>query len=456
MRAYVKPRQTPALDAVGSEPVPYDKMKPCSLLVSVSITACAVPCPAAEDAIKLSTEAVPSPAAAEAILDQTAHDMTMRLGPMDVFPHAALSVAYDDNVLITHVDPIKDVEWSITPGLMFALGDVSSSMTSPVSFDKLRGLLYYSLADDESRPKRFLALDYTAAANFYTDHSVYNNVDSSLRLSGGYTFSRLSVGTDFDFFYGQVKDNGVGDLVTVADYDARLHTRYGLSDITALELNLGYFQLDYIEPEYQGYQDFHGDFWFDRQFDQKLSAALGVGLGYLLPEYDHAQTYQQALIRGVYGLTGKTYFSASAGLEARQFGTSAPDAVRPVFSLTGVFQPSVNTTITIEGHRREDTAPYQGENYIQLGASLNARQFLFNRFFAGLGGGYDNIAYTDNKTDNAQVRTDNYWYVIVNLDYEFNNHLTASLFYTYRTDDSTLTSVSYGNNVVGLRVGWKY
>ena len=104
------------------EPVPYDKMKPCSLLVSVSITACVVPCSAFEDAITLSTEAVPSPAAAEAILDQTAHETTIRLGPMDVFPHAALSVAYDDNVLISHVDPIQDVEWAIAPGLMFALG----------------------------------------------------------------------------------------------------------------------------------------------------------------------------------------------------------------------------------------------------------------------------------------------------------------------------------------------
>jgi hypothetical protein len=450
------PRASDTAEYSWLEPVPYDKMKPCSLLVSVSITACVVPCSASEDAITLSTEAVPSPAAAEAILDQTAHEATMRLGPLDVFPHASMSVAYDDNVIITHVNPIHDVEWSITPGLMLALGDVSSSMTSPVSFDKLRGLLYYSLADDESRPQRFLALDYTAAANFYTDHSVYNNVDSSLRLSGGYTFSRLSVATDFDFFYGQLKDNGVGDLVTVADYDARVRTRYALSDITALELNGGYLQFNYIEPEFQGYHDFHGDFWIDRHFDPKLSAAVGVGLGYLVPEYDTAQTYEQALIRGIYALTGKSYFSASAGLEARQFGTAAPDALRPVFSLTGVFQPSVNTTITIEAHRREDTAPYQAENYIDLGASLNARQFLFNRFYGGLGGGYHNIAYTDNKTDNSQVRTDNYWYVIVNLDYEFNNHLMATLFYTYRTDDSTKTSASYGNNIVGLRVGWKY
>jgi hypothetical protein len=404
----------------------------------------------------LSAEPVPSPAAAEAILDQTAHETTIRLGPVDVFPHAALSVAYDDNVLISHVDPIHDVEWCIAPGLMFALGDISSSLTSPVSIDKLRGLLYYSLADDESRPQRFLGLDYTAAVNLYTEHSVYNNVDESVRLSGGYTFSRTAVDLDFDFNYGQVKDNGVGNLVTIANYDARLHTRYDLSQMTSLELNAGYLQLDYIDPEFQGFQDFHGDFWLDRQFDQKLSAALGVGLGYLQPEDDPGQTYQQALIRGVYGLTGKSYFSASAGFEVRQFGTSAPNAVRPVFSVTGVFQPWVNTTITLEGHRREDTAPFQGENFIQLGASVNARQLLFNRFYAALGGGYDNIAYTDIETDNALLRTDNYWFLIATFDYEFNNHLTATLFYTFRTDNSTDTSVSYDNNIVGVRVGWKF
>lgn len=429
-------------------------MKPCSLLLSVSIAAYAVPCRASQYVII--TEQVPSPTAAEAILDQTAHEMTIRLGPVDVFAHAAASVAYDDNVLISHVDPIHDLEWSIAPGLMFALGDLSSSPTSPVSMDKLRSLLYYSMADDQSKPRRFLGLDYTPAVNLYTDHSIYNNVDESVRLSGGYTFSRMTVGLDFDFNYGQVKDNGVGDLVTVADYDTRLRTRYDLNERTSLELNAEYLGLDYIEPQYQGFQDIHGDFWLDRQFDQKLSAALGVGLGCLQPEFDPGQTYEQALIRGVYGLTGKSYFTASAGLEARQFGTSAPDALRPVFSLTGVFQPWANTTITVEGHRREDTAPFQGENFIQLGASVNARQWLFNRFYAGLGTGYDNIAYTDIETNNSQVRTDNYWFLIATFDYEFNNHLTATLFYTFRTDNSTDASVSYDNNIVGVRVGWKF
>lgn len=431
-------------------------MKTRSLLASLGITACAVPCPAAEVAIRLSTEAVPSPAAAQAILDQTAHEKTMRLGPLDVYPHASLAVAYDDNVLITHENPIQDVEWSIAPGVMVAFGDVSSSLSSPVSIDKLRGLLFYSLADDDSRPRRFLGLDYTPTVNLYSQHSEHNNVDQSVRVSGGYNFSRMTVGLDLDFNYAQVKDNGVGDLATIASYDARLHLRYDLTEITSLEVNGTCLQLDYIKPDYQGYRDLRADVWLDRQFNEKLSAAVGAGLGYLQPQYDPSQTYEQALIRGVYRLTGKSYLSASGGFEARQFGTSASDAVRPVFSLTGVFQPWANTTFTVEGHRREDTAPFQGENYIQLGASANVRQLLFNRFYAGLGGGYDNIAYTEIEAGNAQVRTDNYWFVITSFEYEFNSHLTAALFYTYRTDDSTESSVSYGNNVAGLRVGWKY
>ena len=436
----------------------YDKMKSCSLVASLSITACAIPSATvtAQDAIRLTTEAVPSPAAAQAILDQTAHDSTLRLGPLDVFPHAALSVGYDDNLLISHENPIHDVHWALAPGLMVALGDVSTSLTTPVSIDRLRGLLYYSLADEESKPRRFLGLDYTPSINLYTDNSQYNNVDESVRLSGGYNFSRMTVGLDFDFLYGQVKDNGVNNLVTIADYNTRLRTRYDLTEITSLELNADYLRFEYIEPHYQGYQDIHGEFWLDRQFDQKLSAAVGVGLGYLQPELDPEQTYEQALIRGVYRLTGKSYLTASVGLEERQFNTSAPDALRPIFSLTGVFQPRETTTFTVEGHRREDTAPFQGENYIDLGVSANVRQLLFNRLYASLGGGYDNIAYTELETNNAQVRTDNYWFLIWTFDYEFNNHLTATLFYTYRTDHSTEETASYNDNVVGLRAGWKY
>jgi len=418
--------------------------------------ACVASCAWAAESLPLSTNPVPSPEAAQAILEQTARGETLRLMGLDLFPHAGARVTYDDNLFISHIGRENDVVCSLTPGLMLATGDVSQSLPGPVTLEQLRNLLYYSLADEATKPRRFLGVDYTPSINFYTEHNDLNNVDQLARLSAGYNFSRLTIGLDFDFTRAQVKDNSVGNLVTIAQYDARLRTRYDFTDVTSLEVDGEYFRFNYADPRFQGYQDFRNEDWLNRQFGEKLSAGLGAAFGYLEPENSPEQTYEQALVRAVYRLTGKSYLSASAGVEVRQFRTGAPDAVTPVFRVAGIYQPWVNTTFTLEAYRLQDPAPFNNLNYIELGAGAGVRQLLLNRWYAGLTAGYDNVQYNQIQQTQATVRTDNYWFAQLNLDYEFNPHWTATLFYTFSSDDSDVPTFSYYNDLVGARITWRY
>jgi hypothetical protein len=281
-------------------------------------------------------------------------------------------------------------------------------------------------------------------------------VDHPVHLTGGYNLSRMTVETDFDFIHGQFKDNGVGDLVTIDDYNAALRTRYDFSERTSLEVNGQYLQYDYVEPNFQGYYDIRNEDWLNHQFGEKFTAGAGAAFGYMNPEDNPSQTYEQALLRGTYRATGKLYFNANVGVEFRQYDTGAPDTVKPVFSVAGVYVPQEKTVLTLEAHRREEASPFPGDNYTMLGFSASLRQRLGRSIVAGVTGGYDNYQYNEVIADNTQVRSDNYFNVIVNVDYEFNPHWTGTLFYTYRQDSSDVNMFSYYNNLVGARVRWQF
>jgi hypothetical protein len=223
-----------------------------------------------------------------------------------------------------------------------------------------------------------------------------------------------------------------------------------------VEVNGDYVRYDYIRPSFQGYQDLRNTDWFNHQLGENLSAAAGVVFGYLEPARSPSQTYEQALVRGTYRLSGKLYFSANAGVEWRQFRTAAPNALNPVFSVSGVYAPRETTTITLEAHRHEEASPFNDFNYTQLGFSAGVRQAVFNRVYVGVRGGYDNFQYTQTATGTANVRTDALYYAQVTAEYEFNRHLTGSVFYTYQHDSSDVQVYSFSDNLVGVRVLWRY
>ena len=174
---------------------------------------------------------VPSDTAARETLRLTAKESTLRFGGLDLFPHAAGQVQYDNNILISHTDALQDVIWTFSPGLTLAAGGVGAYLPGAVTVEQLRSLLYYSPVEDAAKPGRFFVVNYTPSFVAYTENSQYDNVGQSVRLSGGYSFTRLALGLDFDYTQGQIKDSGVGNLIGESVYETRFRSRYDLTDL---------------------------------------------------------------------------------------------------------------------------------------------------------------------------------------------------------------------------------
>jgi hypothetical protein len=397
----------------------------------------------------------PSSASAETLRQSSAH-MGLRFAGLDLFPHAGATVTYDDNVLISEHNPISDVEWTFSPGLTVMAGDVSAYLPGSVTLSQLRDLRDYSLVEDTSKPQRYLAVDYTLGANFFTDHDQFNNVDSKAGLSAGYQFSRLSLGLDQDFSWTQVKNNDVGSRVPETVYDTWLRSRYEVNDRTSFEINGQYYRLDYPGTSFQGYQEFRNEDWFNRAVGARLSAGVGAAFGWVFPEVADHQTYQQGLARAVYLLTEKLYFYGSAGVEVREYQSGANDTVDPLVSITTIYRPRELTTVTLEAHRREQPSFTGNNNYQDYGFSAGIRQGVLSRVFVGLTAGYDNYDYKPIQSGPSLNRVDNYYFVQVKADYEFNPRWSADLFYTRLQNESNEPNRSYSDNLVGLQGTWRF
>ena len=89
-----------------------------------------------------------------------------------------------------------------------------------------------------------------------------------------------------------------------------------------------------------------------------------------------------------------------------------------------------------------------------LGAGVE--QQVFGGWSVGLSGGYDSIDYVQLQTGASNNRSDGYFSLQANVDYDMNRHLKARLFYIRRQDDSTVETFTYANNMVGIQVAWRF
>jgi hypothetical protein len=417
---------------------------------------CNLSTPARGQDYRIPQDVLPPEKASQETLDQSVSRASLRFEGLDLFPHAAVTARYDDNVLISHTNAIRDVQWTLSPGLTVTAGDIATYYPGAVSLEQLRELAYYSLTEDSSRPERYLGLDYTPGFNLFTENPQLDYIDQVQGLSVGYAFSRLALGLDEDFTRMDVKDNEVGDLVTTLRFDTRLRSRYELSDRSSLEVNARYDWISYENQAYQGYQEVRNEDWFNRLVGARLEVAIGGAFGFVYPQGSPDQTYQQGLARGVYRLTGKLEISASVGVELREYESGQSATLDPVLSISAAYRPRDPTTLTLEAHRRQEPSYAGGYNYQTIGFNAGARQQLSGELSASLTGGYEYAEYLRTTSGPSDNRVDNFFWVRASLDYEFSRHLKASLFYTFRQDVSTIENYSYTDNIVGAQVTWRY
>lgn len=355
---------------------------------------------------------------------------SLRLGPFDFRPQVTGGVTYDDNITLSATNELSDYIWTISPRL------------SAVADNTMDG--YGTL----------LTLDYSPSFIFFSHHNENDTVDHHAGLAGSWVMSKLSLGLKQKFDQTTTGLIEVGERLQQRQYTTEVTSKYKLGEKTSIELNP---RLTISETEdLIGYTEWAADGFVNRQMTSKITGSLGGSAGYIDVDDSPIQTYERALARFRYALTGKLELEASAGAEWRQFRdttlTPGRSTLTPVFGVSAAYHPFEGTTVTLEARRREEiSGSLTNQDYAATGVSLGVRQRVFDRLHVSFHGSYDNRDYTGV----SAVRRDDFYTLRTELELSLVRHFTVNVFYQYEQNDSNDSDRQFTDNQVGIQGTWK-
>ncbi len=354
----------------------------------------------------------------------------LRLGIFDLHPQVAAGVTYDDNITLSATDELSDWIWTVSPRLTA----IADNMTGKYGTS--------------------LTLDYSPSFLMFSQHDENDTVDHHANLAALWAMSKLTLGLDQRFDQTTSGLIEVGQRLQQRQYSTVLTSRYELGERTSVELNP---RLTIGETEgLIGTTEYAADAFLNRLITSKITGSLGASVGYIDVTDGSSQTYQRALGRFTYALSGKAELDASAGGEWREFHGARSDTLTPVFGIGGAYRPFEGTTLTLEAHRRDEvSAALTNEDYTATGVTLGIQQRVLDRLHLSLTGSYENRSYHASETGVASVRRDDIYLVRGAIGMNFGRRWTLDVFYQYTTDRTNDPARRFADNQFGVLGTWK-
>jgi hypothetical protein len=346
-----------------------------------------------------------------------------------VVPMLNAGVVYDDNIFLSNNNRQGDVIFNIGAGLALELGD------------------YRTLEEN------YLLLEYIASGYFFSKYTTQNSFGQNASLLGQYRFNQLAVQLESNYQYINGAQRQVGGFTTRNILVSDLRFIYDYSEKTTFDLEFGQDANIYDAPYNSSYfyQVLAG---FDYLILPKVRIGLEGIAGFIDAENNPDQTYQIVNARAKYDLTGKIALKATGGVQLTQYATGGePMRTSPVFSIGGEYLPFPNTAISLLGYRNLQVSPsLNNQDYWATGVELGVTQTVMQKFQVGVAGGYENDTYVPSTADTVATRVDNVFFIEPQISYNFLKYLTASVFYQYRFNDSTLQVDTWNNNQFGFEI----
>src|SRR5260370_15281908 len=136
----------------------------------------------------------------------------------------SFGMTYDENILISHNNPKRDVLYSISPGVLLGVGD-------------------YLVKE-----YNYLRVEYIPTLTLFNHYSSIDSLDHFLRIEGQYAMGPLMVGGSFEYDKFSGPDRDVGGRVDRDIYTADLSASYTISDKTSIDTDTAVWFCAYSPP----------------------------------------------------------------------------------------------------------------------------------------------------------------------------------------------------------------
>jgi hypothetical protein len=357
--------------------------------------------------------------------------------------HLTIRGVYDDNINVSHTDPVSDFYFAIEPSVSLGIGDIVG------------------------RQENYIQFDYAPSLFLFADHSENDALQHLIRLEGHYRFSRLDLtlsqdvqildGTDLGTLTdasapGSHVNLDVSGRTRVNIYTTQLNANYELAGKTSLSAGVNNTITDY--SSLISSQVISGNLFINYRYSEKIVVGLGGTGGYdIVDEPNPDQTFEQANVRLTYQATGKLSVNAMGGVEFRQFeNSSRGQYVSPVFEIGAAYQPFDGTNLSLALNRRiVNSAVLAGQDFTSTVISVGARQRVFQRAYLAINVGYQNGDYFSTIGAAGANRSDNYYFIEPALDVMVTRFWTVGGYYLHRQNESSLDNFTFDDNQVGFR-----
>jgi hypothetical protein len=363
----------------------------------------------------------------------------IRLWKFDVYPTASMRSEYNDNITYLPSRGSSDFIWYFTPGFSARAGTA-----------------------------KHLTLGYSPSAQIYTKNSQYNAFNHSANVGLDWPLAKLSLKAQATYEDTLSSDVVVGGMTRGRSFAFTFGAGYELTQKLGWSGNFRYSMRDYgnYSGAYAtpaagliGYNDWGTDQWLNYKYSDKTAFGVGVSVG-----NQGAQTggvnsiYERVMASFNYLVTDKIGITLAIGPEFRQYDGNQSGSVGLSYNLTGRWQPTDRTTITLGASRSQTPSPVlAGENYINTTASIGLNQRIADRYFANIGVSYNNVNSGNSASEVGSGRNDDYIALITGVGANLAYRWTARLFYERRQSISGNNSTyEFDNNRAGFEITWRY
>jgi len=379
-----------------------------------------------------------------------------QIGGVDVRPHLAYSLVYDDNIFLEHKakqgggrgNPGRDHDFihKITPGLLLKAGDANS------------------------RQSAYFQANYDAIISKFTDYRGADALDHNGSVELGGKLNRLSLSLNQSLTSSSDADQrtlAANGRVKQKTWSTKASAEYEVSEKTTATLDLAQSIGDYSAPLVDSV-DRSALIWLDYQVLPKVKMGVGGGAGYLQIDgtaagHNPNSVYENGQVRLDWQATEKVSIKVNGGVESRNIQQAGvKDPVNLIFGLNADWKADERTTVTIGANRGLKGSNSQG-NTINEETSLTAgvKHGLLENVNLTLDGGYSFSHYKATALAGvpaSALRNDNYFFVKPGVAYRFAERAQASVFYQYRRNDANLAANAndFYNNQLGVELSYRF
>jgi hypothetical protein len=366
-------------------------------------------------------------------------------GPFQYAIHLSLRGAYDDNIGLTHMNPLHDWFIEIQPSLLLGVGDLAKQET-------------------------FLAAIYLPSFYRYDEHSEFDSNQHVIHVLGGYKTGNLTLRISQDIAIrnnavlaatsGERSNLGTNGRTDIDIYNTRLSANYNMTPrdflFTELKMNRTRYAAPLISSELYG-----ADLYLNHGFTPQFVLGFGVEGGFDAVDFP---TPDQTLVQANAHLNytpGKQFsLDVIAGEEFRDFeNISRGTYSTPVFVISATYSPCDSTKIVLTATREiYNSAAATAEDYVDTSVNAMIRERVCKQLYLTVIGGYEHVEYFNTIDFRMPLPTlrDDYFYVQPAADIVLTRFWLFGGYYLRRQNSGSVSTVDFHSNEFGVRTTIKF